>query len=483
MSATNIKKYTLLSDSLIYGLASVLANFIPFLLLPIYTEIFSPEQYAELSIVNLTIVIFRVVSEFGMGSSSYLFYYEEGGHNAFAYWVAHQFFGLLIVSSLLLVWLLILNGKSDFFNIIDRYFFIVMTASFLNVLPIIIQSYFRLLRKAFVCIFFNLLFLIINVVSGYCFIVFLNYGVQGFFYGQMLAGGVLTIFVSAYYYKIFFRFNSIRFSVYQAMLKYGAGVLPAGLAPIVFNFLVAWVITQHLGKAEMGIYHIAVTVSGVLAVISQSFASAWSPYLLQYYKMENFQNIIIKIHFIFSIFLILVCSLIASFAKEIFYLFLDVHYHSGSLVFIFQLFAYFFSGLLPIVISGMVYTKKNKMYGVLTVFLSAAHLISVYFATMYFSIESVSFLFMIANLVLYYLLIHYANNEHYIHYKHGYFNFVVLFLFVLSSLFYYFTEIDIDIKMIVLKMIIFILIGAVAFFLNKKIIRQLRNDILLMQGK
>lgn len=66
----------LLSDTLIYGISSVLARFIGYLLVPLHTDMFEPSQYGVVSLVYAGLAFLNVIFTFGM-ESAYLRYAKD----------------------------------------------------------------------------------------------------------------------------------------------------------------------------------------------------------------------------------------------------------------------------------------------------------------------------------------------------------------------------------------------------------------------
>lgn len=77
MSASPIRQ--LASDTAIYGLSTLLARFINYLLVPFYTNVFDPAEYGVISLIYAAFVFLNILYTYGM-ESSYLRYAagEEG---------------------------------------------------------------------------------------------------------------------------------------------------------------------------------------------------------------------------------------------------------------------------------------------------------------------------------------------------------------------------------------------------------------------
>ena len=63
----------LFSDTLVYGISSVVARFINYLLVPFYTKFFDPAAYGIIGLIYGAIIFLNVLFTFGM-ESSYLRY-------------------------------------------------------------------------------------------------------------------------------------------------------------------------------------------------------------------------------------------------------------------------------------------------------------------------------------------------------------------------------------------------------------------------
>src|SRR6186713_2808853 len=66
----------LASDSLIYGIAGILTRFMSVWLVPIYTRLFSPEDYGVLSLVGSTFSVVAVFAVLALDNSAARWYWD-----------------------------------------------------------------------------------------------------------------------------------------------------------------------------------------------------------------------------------------------------------------------------------------------------------------------------------------------------------------------------------------------------------------------
>ena len=71
----------LFGETIIYGVSSVLTRFLNLLLLPLYTNILSPNEYGVLNILNTTFSILWLVSVLALDSASFVFFHDFDNEN------------------------------------------------------------------------------------------------------------------------------------------------------------------------------------------------------------------------------------------------------------------------------------------------------------------------------------------------------------------------------------------------------------------
>src|SRR5690606_5648093 len=73
------KLKALLGESAIYGIANILTRFITIFLVPIYTKIFSPSDYGDMSLINMSFSLISLMVILGLDSASAFYFYENKG--------------------------------------------------------------------------------------------------------------------------------------------------------------------------------------------------------------------------------------------------------------------------------------------------------------------------------------------------------------------------------------------------------------------
>lgn len=112
----------LIKSFLIYGLASACSKFISVLLLPIYTTIFSVEEYGEIDLIQSVILIITIFGILQLETSLQRYYYEFEGKER-KKMISTILWSVTLLSALLVVvfclfagWISVLLFRTDHFR-------------------------------------------------------------------------------------------------------------------------------------------------------------------------------------------------------------------------------------------------------------------------------------------------------------------------------------------------------------------------------
>jgi O-antigen/teichoic acid export membrane protein len=109
----------------------------------------------------------------------------------------------------------------------------------------------------------------------------------------------------------------------------GAQMLPWQFATVVTTSSAAFFLTRGAGLEEAGLFSLANGAAGLLMAISNSFESAWSPFVLTRKDQPDLSNIQVRIFSLFSAALLVAASAISLFAHEIFILLAGPAFRDG----------------------------------------------------------------------------------------------------------------------------------------------------------
>lgn len=290
----------LFSDTLIYGISSVLARFINYLLVPLHTKIFQEAQYGIISLVFASITFLNVIFTFGM-ESAYLRYAKDRGH-------ARSIFKTIQLSLLgfasvlaLLLWLLapLIMPVMELDPSTKSIYLMMIGIVWFDTLSIVPFAELRLVRKSLQYAAIRTVNVIINVGLNIYFILYLGWNIEAVFAANVIASGITTVFIwilTANMWK-----GGWSRTAFEKAFRFGMPFVPAGLGFAINEVLDRFMINNFLSKeAAVQFYGVGTTPEDVVGIYSacyklavfmmlliQMFRMAWQPFFLRHSDDEE----------------------------------------------------------------------------------------------------------------------------------------------------------------------------------------------------
>lgn len=362
---------TLASESIVYGLSGVLTKFLYFILVPVYTRIFQPEDYGVMSLVTNTMTLVSIFVVLGLDSATARWFYdtedEEQRKGTIATWAWCQ----IAISVLIAVCIVagsdflsrtLVGGHSD----AAKYFRLSAITLPLSALGAVITNWLRLLRRPWTTIFFSLGTNALTIGLIFCFAVFLKWGLTGVYFAQMV-----TAFISAIIAALLMGqwVNPLRFDIRQLkeMLLFALPLIPASLSYWVVNLSGLYFIKNYSSTAEVGLYQVGSSIASAMAMITSSFQQAWGPFALSIYQRDDAKNIYADTLTAYTLFTCFSSLCLTMFAPDILALVTTKAYLGASRVVGILAFNYVVIGLAYIAVIGATIAKTTRPYGIATV--------------------------------------------------------------------------------------------------------------------
>lgn len=279
----------LFTSTLLYALSSILPSIIGFVLLPIYLNIISAEEYGLYALINAFSAILGVIMGLKLESSFRIFYFDYS-HGADQKQYLHTIFTSILFISGITAAIVIIFGKYIFrmaFGVDVEFFPLGLLAvinSFLASMNVLyaIDCQNRENRKAF--IIYSLMASLITICLQYIGIVMLKYGVISFFLGIFIAGCLQFIFI------IFigkFKLIKINREMLKNSLKYSIPLIPFLFLLVAEQQLDRFFLKKFHSLELVGIYALLLTASGFFSTMINSLDNAIRPKLFNSLKAED----------------------------------------------------------------------------------------------------------------------------------------------------------------------------------------------------
>jgi O-antigen/teichoic acid export membrane protein len=289
----------LLSDTLVYGISSVLARFINYLLVPLYTDVFSPAKYGIIGLAYAGITFLNVLFTFGM-ESAYLRYAENRTEAANIFKTLQL--GLLGFATVLcgLLWLAmpvllpVFNLTSDTTGI----FLLMLGILWFDTLSIVPMAELRLVRRTWLFASLKFLNVIINLGLNLYLILGLDYGIEAVFISNLAASLLMTLLVWA------FTANLLKGNWNSEWLKkafmFGWPFVPSGIGYAINEMLDRFLLNnmdpsnaeQIYGTGTtpediVGIYNACYKMAVFMLLLVQMYRMAWQPFFMRHARDKD----------------------------------------------------------------------------------------------------------------------------------------------------------------------------------------------------
>lgn len=391
----------LLSETFVYGLSSVFSRLINFLLLPVYTRILSPDDYGVLNIVNTTFTIIWLLAVMALDSAAFVFFYDKPEDKfrkpIFASWFWSQF-AITFFFAALLFGLSGILSKTFFNTEIHKYEFqLISIILFVNLLPNIIWNWLRSFRRAKATAIFTLTQSLIVIGFNILFIAVLHWGIKGFFWAQIISGGIMTV-TALFLLKDWLSFRYFDKILLRKMLFYSLPLVPTAVALWGLNSAGGYFLQGFRGETEVGLYQTGVTIAGAMAFVIGAFTQAWGPFAMSIKDQDNAKSFYGKVFILYISIVGFLSAVVALFANEILQIVATPAYRDAHWVTSILAFSSLLVGLNYIASIGMSLVKNMRPFAKAFIIGSIFNLFLYLVGSKYFGKEGCALASLITNM-------------------------------------------------------------------------------------
>jgi O-antigen/teichoic acid export membrane protein len=273
-------------DSVVYGLGGLISKAVALFLVPVYTRIFSPEAFGTIEMLTVLNALLGAILVMGMDSALSFYFFEQKNNgqaaqarvvSAVLQWKLVWGVGIVgiatVLSPLMNMWLF--DGQLDVL-----YFGIAFLAALFAQVMSQSAEVFRLLYRPWNYITITLCQTLASAAIALTLIILLGFGVLGFFVG-MLAGAVLASIIGWWGIRDYLDFSQVHRNWWPKLLKFGAPLVPAGMAMYVLNTADRWFVNYYHGQSALGLYAVGAKFAVVVSVAVATFRLAWWPIAME----------------------------------------------------------------------------------------------------------------------------------------------------------------------------------------------------------
>ncbi|KEO73460.1 lipopolysaccharide biosynthesis protein [Anditalea andensis] len=462
----------LASDSVIYGLSGVLTKFISLFLTPLYTRIFTPDDYGVIGILANGYVFITILLVFAMDNSTARWFYDtESFHHRKQ--IINTWFWFYLVLSLGSAILLFFSAHywAQMFlpEYADSYLYIRLIALTLVfvVLPSVATNILRFERKPKSAVFLSLFQALSLIFFNVLYVLLLKWGIVGVYYAQ-LSSVIFTLPLAIYLIKYWIGSPKwFTLQKFKEMVSYALPFIPASIGFWVVNLSGVFFLNEYVTKNEVGLFQIGISIAAVAGIATMAFQQAWSPFSFSILNQKNSKEIYAAAFTFYVLGIGFLCTIISLFAYEALIILTTPLYYGASLVAGILVFNYFLMGLTNIAGLGASIAKKTAPLGTISL-ISSAILISLNFLLIpYYGKEGAALAICFAQLIIPLYMFRKSQKYFFIPYDFKK-NILVLLSFVVCVIVSIILKHDNFFLSILIKLALLSITSAIVFYLNKE---------------
>jgi len=305
-------------DSAVYGSAAFVSRAVSFLLLPVYTRVFSPSDYGtiELLLVLAALINVTVALEIAQGVARY--FVDAGSEDRRRYASTALFFAAGAYTCFALVALAFapsiagtLLGDTAQAGAVRIAVFSTWAAGLFYQAQLQLRWQLRPTRYAFA----SLLAAAATIGSTIVFVIVLGLGVDGVFLGY-LAGNLVGAAAAFSFLRDTYR---LRFDVekLKQMLGFSVPLVASSVAVFLNAYVDRIAISRLLGLTEVGIYSVAFRLASIVGLVLIGFQTALMPLVYARYQERETPAELARVFRLFILLAISAFVCLSLFSREI----------------------------------------------------------------------------------------------------------------------------------------------------------------------
>lgn len=344
----------------IYSLGTTLAKLSSVFLLPVFTNVFTREEYGVIATIIACKGIIDLFSNLNIHAGIARDYYTPDINKTRL--VSTGFISILSFSVLTIVFFYISRNfwVSSVLSIgnYEKAFIIMLLTIPADSLYYYFAILVRLKQKSILFLVGSIIQLTVQIAAKLFFILYVKIGVIGIFYGLLLGQLVgIVYFIVLNREHIAFSFDK---KLLQKVLLFSLPALPAILASWINSSLGQLFIGKFSSLEDAGVYNVALQISSVFLLIYTAFGNVWTPYIFSNFEKPTFKHEVNRLFNYVVIILLVVFVNVALLSKQVVLLLSNSNYIKASDYIILLCMAYFFSILVWFANIGPNIIRKTK---------------------------------------------------------------------------------------------------------------------------
>jgi O-antigen/teichoic acid export membrane protein len=370
----------LASDTLVYGVSTVLGRFLTFLLTPLYTNYLSKEEIGDVTALYAMIAFVNIVYSLGMEPAFMRFWERsDDAQNRRVYGVAvATVLAIGCVVTALTVLAAAPIADSPLLQLGANGAWLVMLASLIPLLDAIVLIPFARLRmqqrpRTFAIL--RLVSIVMTVALNVVFVVIMRWRIEGVILAGILGSATTLVFFLPHYQGVVGtlrrEWDACRMLL-RDMLRFGLPTVPSNFSSIMVQVADRPIMMLLMGSAAVGVYQTNFRLAIPMMMFVTVFEYAWKPFYLHHRDDAEAPALFARVLTLFTVVcgaIFLITSLAMPHIVALPFVggrFVNEAYWSGLSIVPIVLFAYYFNGVFINMAAGFHITKKTSWFPLAT---------------------------------------------------------------------------------------------------------------------
>lgn len=286
------KLRSLASDTVVYGVSTILGRFLTFLLTPLYTNYVTQAELGDTAYLYSLIAFVNVVYSCGFDSAFFKYFRTPHKqepkevtleHNRSVF--AHALMGIAVISSVLTLLFCAFASSLASALRLEAIAPMIIYAALIAFFDALVLVPFAALRmesrsKRFALLKFSVI--VLNIVANLVFVVYFRMGIRGIFLAGLLSSfaGLLMVLPEIRRYiltgKISFDGN-----LFRELWHFGLPTVPAAFSAMMLQVVDRPILKMFVDSAAVGLYQANYRLGIPMMLIVTVFDYAWKPFYLR----------------------------------------------------------------------------------------------------------------------------------------------------------------------------------------------------------
>jgi O-antigen/teichoic acid export membrane protein len=363
----------LTKDTAVYGISTIVGRFLGFLLVPVYTNVFTTGEFGIYSNIYAYLAFLNIVYIYGM-DAAFLKYSSTASTGAKKDTFSTPYVFVAITSIVFSFLMFLLRDPlsvgmqiGEGYKQLINYVLLILLFDTFAVVPF---ANLRLNRKSKKFALIKLGNICINLGMNLVLIFIYHYGIEAIFISNLIA----SIFsFLALLPEIFRNLRvKINITILKRMLRFGIPYLPASMAAMLVQMVDRPIVLALTNESTLGIYQANYKLGIFMMLFVAMFQYAWQPFFLNNAKEKNAKEIFSKVLtgflLVASSIWIILTLFVENFAEIEIYgrTIIGSEFLSGIYIVPIILFAYIFNGMYYNFQAGIYIEEKTKYFPYVT---------------------------------------------------------------------------------------------------------------------